>query len=269
MTLLGRLLAEPQRRDRAVIGSTLAILVALSWAYTGFLAWQMERMETSGLLDMPEDMSGMWMAMAAPWSVAQWGLMIVMWFVMMVAMMLPSAAPMILTVARINHSCAAAGELTAPTGLFLAGYLVVWLGFSITAAAGQFALQTTALTTMDMAGHPDTGRRSADRGGAIPVHRPQAGLPREMPHPGRLRHRPLARGPHRRLRDGRPSRRLLPNLLLGADGAVVRLRGDEPTLDHRPRRPRAGGEAAARGERIAQLTGLPLIGAGLWLLVGS
>ncbi len=32
-----------------------------------FDAWQMERMETGTLPDMPEIMSGMWMAMAALW----------------------------------------------------------------------------------------------------------------------------------------------------------------------------------------------------------
>ena len=87
MTLFA-LLADPLRRDRVVIGATLAGLGALAWAYTGFLAWQMERMSATAPQDMPGEMSGLWMAMAAPWNAADWGLMIVMWFVMMVAMML-------------------------------------------------------------------------------------------------------------------------------------------------------------------------------------
>ena len=65
----------------------------------------MERMGARAPLNMAGETAGLWMAMAAPWSPAQWGLML--------AMMLPSAAPMILTVARIKRSRTVAGEPTA------------------------------------------------------------------------------------------------------------------------------------------------------------
>jgi predicted metal-binding membrane protein len=51
------------------------------------------------------------------------GLFLATWVVMMVAMMFPSAAPMVLTHARIVRS---RGEGTIPTVAFVLGYLVVW-----------------------------------------------------------------------------------------------------------------------------------------------
>jgi predicted metal-binding membrane protein len=52
------------------------------------------------------------------------GLFLVTWVVMMTAMMFPSAAPMLLTHARVVRS---RGEGTVPTVSFVAGYLVVWM----------------------------------------------------------------------------------------------------------------------------------------------
>jgi len=68
-----------------------------------------------------------------------------MWAVMMVAMMVPSASPMIETYARIAraHSSASAYNVW----LFAAAYIVVWALFSAGATAGQIALQRGALIT--------------------------------------------------------------------------------------------------------------------------
>lgn len=60
-----------------------------------------------------------------------------MWATMMVAMMLPSAAPAILLYARVHrHST----EAPPPTAAFLAGYLACWLGFALLAASLQLAI---------------------------------------------------------------------------------------------------------------------------------
>ena len=67
--------------------------------------------------------------------------MLVMWWVMMVAMMLPSATMMIMTVARVSSR---RGDRAAPV-LFASGYLIAWGGFSILATGLQFALETLAL----------------------------------------------------------------------------------------------------------------------------
>jgi len=69
-------------------------------------------------------------------------LLFMMWMVMMAAMMLPSATPMILAYAAISrgrvHSLAA-------TWLFAVAYLVIWTVFSGAATAGQLALEDASL----------------------------------------------------------------------------------------------------------------------------
>ena len=61
-----------------------------------------------------------------------------MWALMMVAMMLPSAAPMILLHARLDRGTQA--QRARDNALFALCYLAVWTGFSVLAVAGQAAL---------------------------------------------------------------------------------------------------------------------------------
>ena len=63
----------------------------------------------------------------------------IMWWVMMIAMMIPAAAPTILLYAHVHrHSN---GPTSAPpTAAFLAGYLACWLGFALIAAGLQICL---------------------------------------------------------------------------------------------------------------------------------
>jgi predicted metal-binding membrane protein len=74
-----------------------------------------------------------------------------MWAVMMVAMMTPSAAPMILTFATINRRRRAQQGPFVPTAVFALGYLLVWGGFSALATMAQWGLHTTALLSPMMA----------------------------------------------------------------------------------------------------------------------
>jgi predicted metal-binding membrane protein len=74
-----------------------------------------------------------------------------MWWVMMVGMMLPSVAPVILTFATVNRNRRARGEPYVPSALFVAGYLMVWGGFSLAATLAQEALErANLLSPMDM-----------------------------------------------------------------------------------------------------------------------
>jgi predicted metal-binding membrane protein len=73
-----------------------------------------------------------------------------MWAVMMVAMMTPSAAPMILTFATLNRRRQGQQGLFVPTGLFLLGYLLVWSAFSVVATGVQWGLHTAALLSPTM-----------------------------------------------------------------------------------------------------------------------
>jgi predicted metal-binding membrane protein len=73
-----------------------------------------------------------------------------MWAEMMVAMMIPSAAPMILTFAGVNRKRRAQERPYVPTTVFILGYLAVWTAFSALAAVAQWALHGWALLSSMM-----------------------------------------------------------------------------------------------------------------------
>jgi predicted metal-binding membrane protein len=83
-----------------------------------------------------------------------WLTVIAMWWIMMIAMMTPSAAPLLLLYARaLRHSNAAGRSDTvrnASVALLVAGYLSAWLVFSVAAAAIQLQLQRAALISQMM-----------------------------------------------------------------------------------------------------------------------
>jgi predicted metal-binding membrane protein len=69
-----------------------------------------------------------------------------MWGVMRVAMMTPAASPMVLAFAGLERQrIGSRGMVWRPTGTFLVGYLLVWMGFSLLAASAQWALHSTAM----------------------------------------------------------------------------------------------------------------------------
>ena len=152
---LDRSLESIVRRDRAVTVAGLLALTLLAWLYLildfaplGARA----RLGSHGLVRLHgemADMAEMGMVMEA-WRLHDALMAVVMWAVMMVAMMLPSAAPMILVFTTLNRK--RGGESAAPpinVGLFAAGYLVVWGAFSVVAAAAQWGLQHAALMSAD------------------------------------------------------------------------------------------------------------------------
>jgi predicted metal-binding membrane protein len=142
MTLTERIV----RREQVIIGLALAGITGLAWLYvldgagTGMSTIAMTTWQFPP--PRPETM------MRGDWDAAYWLTMLVMWWVMMIAMMIPSAAPMILLYARVFRHGQARGQIAGaivPTGSFAAGYLVCWLGFSALATALQFALEQASL----------------------------------------------------------------------------------------------------------------------------
>lgn len=127
------------KRDRAIVLTGLTITVILSWAYI---------LNGAGMnmdMSMPADM-GMG-GTSVIWTPGYWVLMFVMWWVMMVAMMLPSAAPMILLFATVNKGAVRQNSRAVPTFVFAAGYLLIWGGFCLLAVVAQWAL--TSLDLLD------------------------------------------------------------------------------------------------------------------------
>jgi predicted metal-binding membrane protein len=81
----------------------------------------------------------------AVWSPAYAVLMFFMWWTMMVAMMIPSAAPTILLFAGINRRQRARAAPYVSTGVFAAGYVVAWGGFCAVAVLAQWLLERVGL----------------------------------------------------------------------------------------------------------------------------
>ena len=143
-------LEQVLKRDRLVVASAILLIAAIAWAYTVYLAGSGMGM---GSMQMGSDAGpGMNMAMAdmRSWSAADFGLMYVMWAVMMVAMMAPSAAPMLLMFAALNRKRREREAPYVPTGVFLAGYLIVWGTFSLAATAGNWGLHQASLLSSMM-----------------------------------------------------------------------------------------------------------------------
>jgi predicted metal-binding membrane protein len=124
------------KRDRMIVLGGLAGITALAWAYMGYLAWGMGRMDMSMDMAMPHMQT---------WGALDLVLAFVMWAVMMVAMMVPSAAPMLLMFTTINRRRRTQQQPYVPTVVFLGGYLLVWAGFSALAMLAQWGLHSAAL----------------------------------------------------------------------------------------------------------------------------
>ena len=97
------------RRERYLILGTLLILAAIAW---GVLIWQAPAMNSQGM--------GLTMGMSA-------ALFIAIWAVMMVAMMLPAAAPMILMFSAVYAGKRQKEQPFVPTWIFVSAYLLVWI----------------------------------------------------------------------------------------------------------------------------------------------
>jgi len=132
------------KRDRNVVAAALLALTALAWAY---LVWLNAHMSAAAMPAMP----GMNMGPPNPFAPTEFGFAIVMWAVMMVGMMTPSAAPMILLYARIGRQARGQGAIFPPTGWFAAGYLAVWTAFAIIAGVAQAGLAQVTLVSPMMA----------------------------------------------------------------------------------------------------------------------
>jgi predicted metal-binding membrane protein len=136
------------RRDRAVVIAALVAVILIAWVWivlgagTGMSAVAMTQMAGMPGIDM--------MMAQAVWTPAYAALIFAMWWVMMVAMMLPGATPMLLLFARANRAQKARDRPYIATGIFAAGYLAAWGGFSALAALLQWGLEELDLLGLMM-----------------------------------------------------------------------------------------------------------------------
>jgi predicted metal-binding membrane protein len=132
-------------RDRTVVVLVLVLVIAVCWLWIALGAGM--EMSAVEMTRMPRDMA----MTPAVWTPDYAALMLAMWWVMMVAMMLPSAAPVLLVFARISRRERAAERPWVPTGIFAAGYVAVWAGFSALAVVLHWALEAAGLLSAMMA----------------------------------------------------------------------------------------------------------------------
>ena len=132
------------RHDRVIVLGSLGLVVAMAWAWLLLGAGiGMEEMDMGG---------GQIILMLPEWSFGYGLVVFAMWAVMMVAMMLPSTAPVTLLVANIARKRAAAGgAFGTGTVLFVLGYLAVWCGFAAAATLLQWGLDEAGLMSDTMA----------------------------------------------------------------------------------------------------------------------
>jgi len=134
--LEGKSLVEAALQHERAVTSVLVLIVIASWTWIVLMA-----------RDMYGTMLGAsaWM-MTAHWDLVHLALLWAMWVVMMTAMMLPSAAPLILLYAGALH---ARGERQASCNIYTiaGGYVVVWGVFSAAATVLQRVLASALVLT--------------------------------------------------------------------------------------------------------------------------
>lgn len=120
-------------RDRMIIVAGLVIVTATGWAYLV----RLHAAPVHGMLGHGR---------AAPWGPSELLFAGVLWAVMVIAMMLPSASPMLLVFAAFSRRRSGSDPLTS-TAMLALGYLVVWVGYSVAAVTLQWILQRTAMAS--------------------------------------------------------------------------------------------------------------------------
>ena len=136
------------QRDKIITIIAIAIMVGATFTYTVLgVGMNMSAIQmTPGLgqsqMSMP-NMSAMKNMAATPavWSFNYSVLMFFMWWTMMIAMMLPSASPMILLYTALIRRTKKAKSIIRQVTSFICGYLLAWAAFSLFAAALQSQLE--------------------------------------------------------------------------------------------------------------------------------
>jgi predicted metal-binding membrane protein len=128
----------PLGRARALILASLLVLAAAAWTV---LVWE------SSMTGMDDVDNMLTMDLGVP-------LFLAVWVAMMVAMMFPTAAPMILTFAHVQQRRQRSGKPFVPTSVFVGSYLAIWTTFgalAYAAALGATELAENSMWVMDNA----------------------------------------------------------------------------------------------------------------------
>jgi len=143
LTLLEQISLKPWQlisgQERWLVVVTLCAITLFCWIYLWQISVSMQPMNMT--VTSPQTI-----LMIHPWSITDFFYMFIMWAFMMIGMMLPSAAPMILTYACIGKN----QKQYRHTFSFSFGYLIIWTLFSLIATVLQWVLDQTALLSPSM-----------------------------------------------------------------------------------------------------------------------
>jgi predicted metal-binding membrane protein len=123
----------------------LATICVITLAGLGWLALGLMVSSVAALDALCKPLTG------SAWGATSFAIVASMWSAMTLAMMLPSAAPMILTYSEIADTAARKNERVVSPFTLAAGYMTVWLGFAAAATLAQYALTRAALLDTSMA----------------------------------------------------------------------------------------------------------------------
>jgi predicted metal-binding membrane protein len=148
-------LAAVFSRPKLIAVGCVVALAALGWLYLGFAIADMSGPMPPGVGALA-GLPGAVQAICRPLlgeSVHVQGVLLIalMWGAMTLAMMLPTAGPMILTYAEIADTAARKGERIVSPVVLAGGYTTMWFGFAIAATVAQVALTRLALLDSGMA----------------------------------------------------------------------------------------------------------------------
>ena len=113
-------------RERFILSVILLVIVALAWIYM------------------------IWMPVAMFRTQAYFIWLVIMWCVMAIAMMLPTAVPFLMVAARVQSEHRTGASVPLLTLHVAAGYLLAWFGFAVLASTAQWLLERTGSLTPAM-----------------------------------------------------------------------------------------------------------------------
>lgn len=135
--------------DTWVVIGAVTLIVLLTGLYTvmgvGMSMSALEMTKMAGSIGEPMPMG------ASPvWTGGYAVLVFLMWWVMMVAMMTPSAAPVLLLFTALKRQGRQSEQATGLGLTFLSGYLFAWMGFSVVATLLQWLTENMEITNGPM-----------------------------------------------------------------------------------------------------------------------
>jgi predicted metal-binding membrane protein len=143
-------LAAALRRERLIALGAMLLIAVLAWTWLVREAARMAGMDMPGMADVRMNHLQMMSPAFTAWSRSLALYLFGMWFVMMIGMMVPSAAPMVLLYLGVARHAERGGQRFASAAWFLLGYLLAWGAFSMGATLAHWALESAAMMTPAM-----------------------------------------------------------------------------------------------------------------------